>query len=93
MELCPLTPPALPALADGGIAAGHPGEGKRWLASPGATKLWTWQPCTRECVALINLALSGKLYSVSDRPILMRFLWLITNPLVSRSAIAEYFPG
>lgn len=39
MELFLLNPPAFLALTDGGIAADHPGKGKRWLASPSATKL------------------------------------------------------
>lgn len=44
-------------------------------------------------MALENVVLSRKLYSVSTKIMLRRFILLIANPSVSCAATAEYFLG
>lgn len=52
-----------------------------------------YQQSGEQHMALENVVLSRKLYSVSTKTMIRRFLLLIANPSVSCAATVEYFPG
>lgn len=97
IELYLLNPSALLALETLALQPAMPGKGN--AASPLQVQQNSidfaalYQQSGEQYMVLEDVVLSRKLYSVSTKTMLRRFILLIVNPSVSCAATAEYFLG